>query len=201
MMKRHPIPSGTADRKSLVYIAVFGTFWGLMEASLGSILHAFHFPFTGSILSALGLVVLLVARKINPAPGSSALMGVIAGLIKIMGLATVKLGPFIGIVMEGLLVESILSLIGPGRTGFLFSGIMVGIYPIVQTVVTKSILFGANFLPVILETARGFSETVGRSLGWWILIIYAAIHILFGLIAALTAWALQKQLLPAANHD
>ena len=182
------------DRKTLAYIAVFGTFWGLLEASLGSVLHALRIPFSGSILSALGLIILLTARTVNNVRGSSLLMGLIAGTIKMLGFATIKLGPFVGIMMEGLIVEMVASGMGIGLPGFLLAGTLVGIYPIVQTVVTKSILFGANFVPVILETAQGFSDSVGMALGWWLLALYIILHLVFGLTAAITAWLIRKRI-------
>ncbi|MBC8401538.1 MAG: hypothetical protein H8E14_08630 [Candidatus Marinimicrobia bacterium] len=188
------------DRKALVYIAVFGTFWGLLEASLGSVLHALRIPFSGSILSALGLIILLTARTVNNVRGSSALMGLIAATIKVLGFATIKLGPFVGITMEGLIVEIVMSGMGIGLPGFLLAGLLVGIYPIVQTVVTKSILFGANFVPVILETAQGFSDSVGLALGWWLLALYIIIHLILGLTAAVTAWLIRKRIRLAFEH-
>ena len=188
------------DRKALVYIAVFGTFWGLLEASLGSVLHALRIPFSGSILSALGLIILLTARTVNNVRGSSALMGLIAATIKLLGFATIKLGPFVGITMEGLIVEAVVSSMGIGRAGFIIAGLLVGIYPIIQTVVTKSILFGANFVPVILETAQGFSDSVGLALGWWLLALYIIIHLILGLTAAATAWLIRKRIRLAFEH-
>ncbi|MFH1852577.1 MAG: hypothetical protein ABIA75_09555, partial [Candidatus Neomarinimicrobiota bacterium] len=107
---------------------------------------------------------------------------------------TIKLGPFIGITMEGLIVELVLLGGGVGRPGYLLAGVLVGLYPLVQTVVTKSILFGASFVPVILETAQGFSESVGLALGWWLLALYILIHLLFGLVAALTAWLVRGRI-------
>ncbi|RMF07549.1 MAG: hypothetical protein D6762_07305 [Candidatus Neomarinimicrobiota bacterium] len=189
------------NRSALIYVAVFGTFWGLLEASLGSVLHALRLPFSGSILSSLGLIVLLVARRVNNVPGSSALMGVIAGAIKVLGFATVKLGPLAGILMEALIVETAMSLLGPGLPGFLIAGVVEGVYPIIQTLVTKSILFGASFVPVILDTARGFSERVGGTLGWWLLALYILIHIAFGLAGASAAWIIQRQLQQDLNSD
>ena len=185
---------GNLDRKTLAYIAVFGTFWGLLEASLGSVLHGLRIPFSGSILSALGLIILLTARTVNNVRGSSLLMGLIAGTIKMLGFATIKLGPFVGITMEGLIVEVVASGMGIGLPGFLLVGTLVGIYPIVQAVVTKSILFGANFVPVILETAQGFSDSVGMALGWWLLALYIIIHLVFGLTAAVAAWLIHKRI-------
>lgn len=189
------------DRRTLVYIAVFGTFWGLVEASLGTILHALRIPLSGSIVSATGLVILLVARCYNNVRGSSVLMALIAGAIKMIGFSTIKLGPFIGIVMEGVIVEVILSTMGVGLAGFILSGIMVGIYPLIQNIITKSILFGASFVPVILETAEGFSQAVGLPLGWWLLIVYVLIHLFFGLLGALLAWLLRNRIKTALETD
>ncbi len=182
------------DRKTLIYIAVFGTFWGLVEASLGSVLHAFRLPFTGSILSGIGLIILLTARFFNDVRGSSFLMGLIAAAIKIVGFSTVKLGPFIGIVMEGALVELALSITGIGRIGFLLAGLLVGVWPMVQTVITRTIMFGANFIPVILELAEGFSDSMGLPLGWWLLALYVVLHLVIGIGSALLAWLIRKQI-------
>ncbi len=179
-------------RKTLVFIALFGAFWGISEATLGAVLHALHLPLSGSILSAIGLVILLVARKLDNARGSSLMMAIIAATIKMISFSTVKLGPFIGIIMEGVLVELAMILIGPNKLGFMSAGMVVGIYPLIQNIITKSILFGSNFIPVILELAEGFSKEVGLGLGWWILGLYIGIHFAFGLVAAILAWSLQK---------
>ena len=119
-------------RKTLVFIALFGAFWGISEATLGAVLHALHLPLSGSILSAIGLVILLVARKLDNARGSSLMMAIIAATIKMISFSTVKLGPFIGIIMEGVLVELAMILIGPNKLGFMSAGMVVGIYPLIQ---------------------------------------------------------------------
>lgn len=188
------------DRRALVYIAVFGAFWGLLEASLGSALHALRMPFSGSILSALGLIILLMARTVNDVRGSSLLMALIAATIKVLGFATIKLGPFVGITMEGLIVEIAFTTLGLNKISFLVAGLLVGVYPIIQTVITKSILFGASFIPVILETASGFSQAMGLPLGWWLLALYIILHLLFGLTAALLAWLIRRLVLAALDY-
>ncbi len=189
------------DRRTLVYIAVFGTFWGLLEASLGTVLHALRVPMSGSMVSAAGLVILLVARSRNDVRGSSLLMALVAGAIKMISFSTIKLGPFVGIVMEGVIVELALSVLGTGLAAFITAGIMVGIYPLIQTIITKSILFGASFVPVILELARGFSDAVGLPLGWWILVIYILLHLVFGLLGGGVAWILQERISAALSDE
>ena len=184
------------NQKSLVSIAVFGTLWGFVEATLGNALHLLHLPFSGSVLASIALIIILIARIFNPTPGSTILMAIIAAFIKANSFATVKLGPFVAIIAEGILIEFVLLLFRPGRLGFFASGIVMALYPIVQTIVTKSILFGANFIPVILELAEGFSERVGYNSGWWMLGIYLFTQILFPLAAAYFAWVLSKRLTP-----
>ena len=73
-------------------------------------------------------------------------------------------------------------------------------YPIIQTIVTKTILFGTDFVPVILELAQGFSDRVGFSAGWWILGLYLAAQIILPLGAAYFAWALKKRLSSQLTH-
>jgi ABC-type thiamin/hydroxymethylpyrimidine transport system permease subunit len=184
------------NQKSIVAIAVFGTLWGFVEATLGNALHLLHLPFSGSILASIALMIILIARIYNPTRGSTFLMAVIAAFIKAISFSTVKLGPFVAIIAEGILIELILLLFRPGRFGFLASGLVMALYPIIQTVVTKTILFGSSFVPVILELAEGFSERIGYQAGWWLLGFYLFAQILLPLSAAYLAWILKKRLSP-----
>jgi len=40
--------------QELVYIAVFGTIWGVVEMTLGSYLHVLNVPQAGTVLAAVG---------------------------------------------------------------------------------------------------------------------------------------------------
>ncbi len=182
------------NQKSIVSIAVFGTLWGFVEATLGTALHLLHLPFTGSILSSIALIIILIARIYNPTRGSTFLMALVAAFIKALSFSTVKLGPFVAIILEGITIEVILSLFRPGRFGFFASALVMALYPLIQTIVTKTILFGSDFVPVILELAQGFSERVGFNAGWWMLGIYIVAQIVLPLGAAYFAWLLKKRL-------
>lgn len=181
-------------KTSIAYTAVFGTLWGLAEATLGSVMHMLNLPLSGSVLSTVGMIIILIARGVNPQRGSTLMMALIAALIKIMSFATVKLGPFIGIMLEGILLEIILTVFSPNFLGYMFSGIIVSIYPLLQTLAVKTILFGTDFIPVILEMAQGFSDRFGFGAGWWILGLYVSIHFIFGIGGALFAWTVKTQL-------
>lgn len=182
------------NRKSIVSVAVFGTLWGFSEATFGSALHLLNLPFSGSILVSIALIIILIARIYNPTRGSTFLMALTAAFIKALSFSTVKLGPFVAIIVEGALIEMVLLLFHPGRFGFFASGLVMAFTPIIQTIIVKTILFGSNFVPVVLELAQGFSDRIGFSAGWWMLGIYLAAQIVLPLGAAYFAWTLKKRL-------
>ena len=80
------------DKKSIVSVAVFGTLWGFIEATLGNALHLLNLPFSGSILASIALIIILIARIYNPTRGSTFLMALIAAFIKSLRFATVVYG-------------------------------------------------------------------------------------------------------------
>lgn len=189
------------NKNSIIAIAVFGTLWGFVEATLGSALHLLNLPFSGSILTSVAIIIILIARMYNPTKGSTVLMAIIAAFIKAISIATVKIGPFIAIIMEGILLEIIFNVFGTKRMGFILSGIIMALYPIVQTIITKSILFGSNFVPVVLELAEGFSEKIGFNAGWWILGLYIAAQIVLPLFATYITWIIKTRLSDRLNHN
>jgi len=182
------------DHRAIVYVAIFGALWGLAEATLGAVLHLLHVPLAGAVLGAIGLSIALIARSLNHVRGTTLLMAFLAASIKMLSFSTVKLGPFIAILVEGILLEIVFSLFGNGRLAFLISALFISVYPIVQSIVTKSILFGQNFVPVILELVEGFSKRVGYQAGWWMLGIYILSHALLTFAAAGFSWKLLQQI-------
>ena len=64
--------------RQLVTMAVFGALWGLVEISLGSVLHAINIPLTGLALTCTGLAVAMIGRLFVPRRGSTIFIGVIA---------------------------------------------------------------------------------------------------------------------------
>ncbi len=188
-------------KNSIIAIAVFGTVWGFVEATLGNALHLLNLPFAGTILASIALIIILIARIYNPVKGSTLLMAVVAAFIKAISFSTVKLGPFVAIIMEGALIELIFILVGNRRTGFIFAGLIMALYPIVQTIVTKTILFGSNFVPVVLELAEGFSNKIGFNAGWWLLGLYLTAQIILPLTAAYIAWIIQARLSDRLDNE
>jgi hypothetical protein len=76
-----PSESGTILRV-IVGILVFGSVWGLVEATLGGALHLVHFAYKGAITGAIGMALMATFVVIYRRPRLVFWTGVIAALFK-----------------------------------------------------------------------------------------------------------------------
>jgi hypothetical protein len=177
--------------RELVTIAVFGTLWGVVEISLGTVLKSLNVPLSGAVLSAIGLTVALTGRLFVPRRGSTLFIGIVATLLKLFSLGGVIVGPMIGILGEALIAELVLSTLGrPRRQAFLAAGAAAGLWPLVQPFVTGPLLFGRTLFTVWLDLLDlgqrlfGF----GTSAVVAIVVVLAVVHLGLGLVAGWIAW-------------
>jgi hypothetical protein len=177
--------------RELVNIAVFGTVWGVVEISLGTVLKTLNVPFSGAVLSAIGLTVALTGRVFVPRRGSTLFIGLIATLIKLFSLGGIVVGPMIGILAEALIAELVLSAMGrPRRLAFLAAGAAAGLWPLLQPFVTGPLLFGRTLFTVWLDLLDLGQRIFGLSTGAVLAIVVAlaAVHVALGLAAGWLAW-------------
>ena len=183
--------------RDLVNIAVFGTVWGLIEISLGTVLKSLNIPMSGMVLGALGLVVVLTGRRFVPYRGATLFMGIIAMLLKLFSLGGVVIGPMIGILSEALLAELVLSAAPrPGRLVFVLAGMLGVVSTVLQPFVTGPLLFGRTILVVWLDLIDRASYVLGLDpkAVWIVLLVYVGIHLLVGGLAGWAAWDAGKLL-------
>lgn len=177
--------------RELVTMAVFGTLWGLVEMSLGTVLKSLNLPLSGVVLSTLGLVVAMVGRVMVPRRGSTLFIGVIATLLKLFSLGGVVLGPMAGILGEALVAEVVLSAMGrPRRASFLVAGAAGVLCPLVQPFITNPLLFGRTLFTVWLDLLDlgGRLFGLGADAALIIVLALAALHVAIGLVAGWLAW-------------
>ncbi len=67
----------------LYWIAVFGTIWGTVELFGGDFMRVNGLPYKAAILSALGMGILLIGKRVIPHLGSAVAVGVVACLYKL----------------------------------------------------------------------------------------------------------------------
>jgi hypothetical protein len=183
--------------RELATIAVFGTLWGLSEISLGSALKSLNIPFSGAVLSAIGLVIALVGRAFVPKKGATLFVGVIAMLLKLFSLGGVIIGPMVAIFSEALLAEIVLSLTGtPRRFSFVLAGALGVTWSLAQPFVTGPLLFGRALFVVWLDLLDTGTRLLGLDANAALTIVAAllAIYLSIGGAAGWLSWDLSRQL-------
>ena len=179
--------------RDLVTLAVFGTLWGVVEISLGSVLHAIHMPMTGLTLSLIGVMVAMIGRLFVPRRGSTIFIGVIAMVLKLFSIGSAVIGPMIGIFTEALIAELILDAFGkPSMLAFIFACMGASLWTLVQPFVTGLLLFGRNLLVVWLDLLDMGARVFGipYQAAFWIVLVLVTVHLLFGGLGGWLAWKL-----------
>ncbi|MCJ7569507.1 MAG: hypothetical protein MUO58_18520 [Anaerolineales bacterium] len=183
--------------RELVTIAVFGTLWGIVEISLGTVLKSLNVPMSGVVLSAIGLMIAMIGRVFVPRRGSTLFIGVIAMLLKLFSLGGVIIAPMIAIFTEALIAEIVLSLFKrPGRVAFLVAGGLGVLWVLVHPFIANPLLYGRTVFIVWLDLVDRGSRLLGldASAAVGILLVMVGIHIAIGALAGWLAWDVGRQL-------
>ncbi len=190
--------------RDLVYIGVFGALWGVSEMSLGSVLHTLNVPFSGVVLTGIGIAIALIGRLFVPRTGSVLFIGLVTAFLKMFSLGGIVINPMIGIVAESLLAEVALTALGqPRRLSFIVAGALATFWPFIHPFFTQGILYGAGILTIYERTLTNGARLLGLDPSAVVLILAGliAIHLLIGSIAGLLAWdagrVVQVRLRPA----
>lgn len=179
--------------RELVTMAVFGALWGLVEISLGSVLHAVNLPLNGMLLSVIGVLIASIARLFVPRRGSTIFIGVVATVLKLFSIGNILIGPMVGILAEALIAELILDAFPkPSRLAFISACASAALWTVVQPFVTGVLLFGRNLLVVWLDMLDMGGRLFGLSsqATLWIVLALVALHLVVGGLGGWLAWKL-----------
>jgi hypothetical protein len=198
--------------RQLVTMAVFGALWGVVEISLGSVLHTIKIPLAGLVLTAIGLLVATIGRLFVPKRGSTFFIGVIATVLKLFSIGSVLIGPMIAILAEALVAELILDIFPtPNRLAFILAIAGGAVWTLIQPFATGLLLFGRGLLSIWLDTIDQGSRLfgLGSQAVLWIVVGLVILYVAVGAIAGSLAWnlgnlvatRLGKQPGPVANQN
>jgi ABC-type thiamin/hydroxymethylpyrimidine transport system permease subunit len=179
--------------RQLVTMAVFGALWGVVEISLGSVLHAIKVPLTGLTLTVIGLLVALIGRLFVPKRGSTFFIGVIAMVLKLFSIGNIIIGPMIGILAEALVAELILDIFPqPSRLSFILAIAGGALWTLIQPFFTGLLIFGRTLLPIWLDMIDQGSRLfgLGSQAAIWIAIALVLLYLAVGAIGGWLAWNL-----------
>ncbi len=109
--------------KRLIGIALFGSAWGFIEATVGGAMHFASIPFTGTIMASLGLAILFAASKSSLRSGDLFAASLLAASFKFLdawlfALPIIDkqiLNPATAIACQGLAAAALMKFSGDGK--------------------------------------------------------------------------------------
>ncbi len=184
--------------RNWVTIGLFGALWAVVEVTLGSYLHVI-FPsqantfLTGVVLGGIGVAVALTGRHFVPNRGSVLLIGIVTALLKLLSPGGARLGPFVAIITESMLMEIVLWVARTDRRwAFVVGGALAVGWNLPHKFVMMRLLYGKNIVEVYTKMARDGSQILGLDISAALLImaILLLVRLVVGGIGGWTAWGL-----------
>lgn len=103
----------------LIGVALFGSLWGALEATVGGLLHLVHFPYTGAIMANIGFTIMAAAVAIYGRASLPLGIGLVAASFKLLDVLLLSLSPLargvvnpaVAIILEALAFQLVVSLL------------------------------------------------------------------------------------------
>ena len=166
--------------------SIIGTIWAASEIVLGSFLHNLRIPFSGNILTAIGLIILISISYIWSEKGLFWRAGLICAVMKTMSPSAVIFGPMIAIFAESVLLELSVRLLGKTIPGYAVGAMLAMSWNLFQKIGSYIIYYGSNIIDVytnLLQMAQRQLK-IQTDIVWIPIMLLLAVYALFGLFAA-----------------
>jgi nucleoside-triphosphatase THEP1 len=167
--------------------SVAGSIWAASEIVFGSFLHNLKIPFSGNILTAVGLIVLISINYTWKDKGLLWRSAVVCALMKTISPSAVIFGPMIAIVSQGFLLEFSTRLLGRTMVGFLLGSMLAMTWNLFQKMVNIVIFYGFDIVELYKSLVNLAQKqlSVESSLTWIPIFVLLILYALFGLFAGL----------------
>jgi nucleoside-triphosphatase THEP1 len=177
--------------------SIAGTIWAASEIVLGSFLHNLKVPFSGNILTAIGIIILISISHKWTERGLFWRAGLICAIMKTMSPSAVIFGPMIAIFAESVLLEISVSLLGRTFAGFALGGMLAMSWNLFQKIINYIIFYGYNIVEVYSNLLKYAQKqlNIQFDLVWLPILFMLAVYCLFGLISALFGIRVGKKII------
>jgi len=178
--------SKAAIDETWIKASVIGTIWASSEIVLGSFLHNLKIPFSGNILTAVGIIILISVSYLWKEKGLFWRAGLICAIMKTMSPSAVIFGPMIAIISESILLEMAVRLLGKSVPGYLLGAMLAMTWNLFQKLANLIIFYGFN----IVELYKNLIQYAQKQLHihydifWSPILILLVIYCLLGIISA-----------------
>jgi len=180
--------------KEIILLALFAAVWAVIEINLGLLLKIIKLPFYGTILTFIGLLILVLARTTVPKRGTAILMGICVAFLKLIYLGGIAIYPVIGILMEVILVEIVFQTNKHNKRQIMTASIMAISWSLLHLFFVFGILAGWGFVRVFeLIVERGASLLgIAEHQALLIFFVILLFHLIIGILGGLLNWKLKQ---------
>lgn len=140
--------------------AILGSVWASIEIVLGSFLHNIKFPLTGTILSGVGILLLVAGHSLWKEKGIVWRAGIICAVMKSVSPSSVILGPMAGITVEAFIVEAAIRLFAGNTFGYILGGAVACTTPLIQKTISYLFVYGMNIVSVFEKLVQFASNSL-----------------------------------------
>lgn len=165
--------------------SIIGTIWAASEIVLGSFLHNLRIPFSGNILTAIGLVILISIGHSWSEKGIFWRAGLICAILKTMSPSAVIFGPMVAIFAESLLLELSVRIMGRTIPGYLTGAVLAMSWNLFQKIANYIIFYGSDIIGVYVNLLNIAKKqlNIQTDITWLPILILLVVYALFGLFA------------------
>jgi nucleoside-triphosphatase THEP1 len=177
--------------------AIAGTIWAASEIVLGSFLHNLRIPFSGNILTGIGVIILVSISYTWTERGLFWRAGLICAIMKTMSPSAVIFGPMIAICAEALLLELSVRLLGRTYAGFIIGAMLAMSWNLFHKIISYIISYGSNIVEVYTRLLNMAQKqlNIQTDIVWMPIIILLIIYALFGLFTAVVGIMVGRKML------
>lgn len=177
--------------------AIIGTVWASSEIVLGSFLHNLNVPFSGSILTSIGLIILISVSYIWKDNGIFWRAGLICALMKTMSPSAVIFGPMIAIFTESVLLEISVRTLGKNYLGFIIGAVLAVSWSFMQKIINYLIFYGFNIVELYKSVMRFTEEQLNLQFDtlWIPILLLLSVYIFIGLVSVIIGIKAGKKLI------
>ena len=183
--------------------AVIGGLWASLEIIIGSFLHNTRLPMAGTTLAFAGTVLLLGYYQLWPQKGLIIRAGLITAIMKSVSPSAIIIGPMTGIMLEAILIELVILIIGNNLFGYIIAGILSVSSALFHKIVSLLILYGFDLIKVYLNIINFALKQIkiGETAPTDVLGILLFAYVILGTAAAIIGYYVGKKAIAMASSS
>jgi nucleoside-triphosphatase THEP1 len=174
--------------------AVVGSLWGASEIVLGSFLHNLKIPFSGNMLTAIAIVLMISGHRLWPERGLLIRAGLICAALKTLSPSASILGPMMAIIAQATIMEAVLLAGRRTWAGYLIGGGLAMAWNLFHRILNSIVLYGGTLIELYKSLVSYLvSQTGWETEGYWAPVLaLASIFFVTGMIAATAGILISK---------